>query len=406
MKTRKSHLSLPSCDVEKFLTSIYSQAPVSGLTHDYYKYPARFSPDFARSTIDVFSKPGDLVVDPFVGGGTTLVEARATGRIGIGTDLSPLAVFVTETKARPMQASDYDFLQEWFSYLPEQLNLRLESKVKYWDESGYLRNVKCPQTWPIRKSVELALCSIEKIQNKNRQNFARCVILKSAQWALDGRKSFPSASRFRERIFQNTNSMVEAGRAYSKKVREADKMAPAFGKRRTICRKGKAQEIASLVEALDRPAPKLILMSPPYPGVHILYHRWQVKGGKETPAPFWIANSLDGAGTSYYTMNARATNLDRYYSGVKSTFSALSEIVDSKSIIVQMVAFSDPADQLPRYLSVIERCGFEERFLSDHLDSSDGRIWRSVPSRKWHANSKGNLSSANEVVLIHTASSR
>ena len=50
-------------------------APVSGLTHNFYRYPARFSPAFVGEAIFALSSPGDWVMDPFVGGGTTLVEA-------------------------------------------------------------------------------------------------------------------------------------------------------------------------------------------------------------------------------------------------------------------------------------------------------------------------------------------
>ena len=60
-------------------------------------------------------------------------------------------------------------------------------------------------------------------------------------------------------------------------------------------------------------APKLVLTSPPYPGVHVLYHRWQVDGRKEAPLPFMIANKLDGAGSSYYTMGDRKYRLRRTY---------------------------------------------------------------------------------------------
>ena len=52
-------------------------------------------------------------------------------------------------------------------------------------------------------------------------------------------------------------------------------------------------------------APRLVVTSPPYPGVHVLYHRWQVDGRKEAPLPFMIANKLDGSGGSYYTMGDR-----------------------------------------------------------------------------------------------------
>lgn len=48
---------------------------------------------------------------------------------------------------------------------------------------------------------------------------------------------------------------------------------------------------------IDMRAPRLVATSPPYPGVHILYHRWQVDGRKEAPLPFVIANMLDGCGS-------------------------------------------------------------------------------------------------------------
>lgn len=54
---------------------------VQGLTHNFYRYPARFSPQFARTAIELFSKPGDVVLDPYVGGGTTIVEASVLNRI-------------------------------------------------------------------------------------------------------------------------------------------------------------------------------------------------------------------------------------------------------------------------------------------------------------------------------------
>ena len=62
--------------------------PVSGLTHRFYRYPARFSPIFARACIEAFSKPGDLVLDPYMGGGTTVVEAMALGRQAVGSDIN------------------------------------------------------------------------------------------------------------------------------------------------------------------------------------------------------------------------------------------------------------------------------------------------------------------------------
>ena len=89
-----THLYLTSALVD----AVQNNSPSRGLTHTFYKYPARFSPEFARSAITTFTKPGDVILDPFMGSGTTLVEALASGRNAIGSDISSLAYFVAQVK--------------------------------------------------------------------------------------------------------------------------------------------------------------------------------------------------------------------------------------------------------------------------------------------------------------------
>src|SRR6266700_804890 len=91
-------LRLDSDTMARFLASVHSRELVSGLTHNFYRYPARFSPQFARAAIEAFTRPGDLVLDPFMGGATTLVEARALARTGIGLDINELSCFVARAK--------------------------------------------------------------------------------------------------------------------------------------------------------------------------------------------------------------------------------------------------------------------------------------------------------------------
>ena len=83
---------------EKILESANNVNRVSGLTHNFYRYPARFSPVFAATAINLLSKPGDVVLNPYMGGGTTVVEAMAAGRHAIGSDLNSLAVFISNVK--------------------------------------------------------------------------------------------------------------------------------------------------------------------------------------------------------------------------------------------------------------------------------------------------------------------
>src|SRR2546428_803757 len=98
---------------EALIAGARDVAPVRGLTHGFYKYPARFSPAFARAAIETFTQPGDLVLDNHVGGGTTLVEALAIGRHAIGVDISPLAEFVARVKTTVFSESDLDRLESW-----------------------------------------------------------------------------------------------------------------------------------------------------------------------------------------------------------------------------------------------------------------------------------------------------
>jgi len=71
------------------------------LTHPFHTYPARLHPATARVLIEMIAKDArakSLVVDPFCGSGTTLVEARAAGLRAVGTDLNPLAVLIARAK--------------------------------------------------------------------------------------------------------------------------------------------------------------------------------------------------------------------------------------------------------------------------------------------------------------------
>ena len=69
--------------------------------HPMCSYLAMFPPGIPRYFIEQFTKPGDIVLDPFSGRGTAPLEACVSGRIGIGIDLSPLAYILTSAKLDP-----------------------------------------------------------------------------------------------------------------------------------------------------------------------------------------------------------------------------------------------------------------------------------------------------------------
>jgi hypothetical protein len=144
--------------------------------------------------------------------------------------------------------------------------------------------------------------------------------------------------------------------------------------------------------------PRLVFTSPPYASVHVLYHRWQYRGRKETPAPYWIARVPDGFYESYYTGGSRTpSGLEKYFTMIERAFSSVRQIMHPDGVVAQLVGFSDTASQLPRYLDAMKDAGFREWFPA----GSRQRLDRTVPNRKWYAKLKGEVDASSEILLFH-----
>jgi 16S rRNA G966 N2-methylase RsmD len=66
--------------------------------HALHPYAAKCPPPLVRYGLRYYSKPGETVLDPMAGSGTTLAEARRLGRHAIGYDIDPLARLIAEVK--------------------------------------------------------------------------------------------------------------------------------------------------------------------------------------------------------------------------------------------------------------------------------------------------------------------
>ena len=377
-------------DIARLRSAALDQSRVAGHTHQFYNYPARFSPGFAATAIEQFSKPGDLVLDPFVGGGTTIVEAVASGRLGVGCDLNSLAVFVTDVKTTFLPNSQQALIRQWLREVVPTLTYNRELRPAAMPCPVRTRNLEGRSTRHLRKVIALALDHLPEDLNSPVNRFLRCAILKTAQWALDGRLSIPSATQFRVRLQETIAKML----SQLSTLREA---AGPSSLRPTIVHDD-AVSLATRPPFSHGLRADLVVTSPPYPGVHVLYHRWQVHGRRETPAPFWIAASADGKGLSYYTLGGRHLPDHDYFSRLSSIFHSIRAITRTGAILVQTMGFSNPGRQLPRYLETMAQAGFSEIPPAPRT-----RIYRPVPSRRWHASIKGPTAASQEVIFVHQA---
>lgn len=375
-------------------------------THEFYRYPARFTPSLARAAIEAFTSPGDLVLDPFVGGGTTLVESRLTGRIGIGNDLNQLATFVARIKSTVYPGIVLDAVTEWAESVVPRLNIQMAEKPVTRAYASYLRNVEGADVWRLRRLINIAKKRADQSASPQVREFLRCAILRTSQWALDMRDNFPSVRVFRDALAANLSGMVEAAREYARQVRRMDRLVPTDQNQRTAILTGRAQDLSTSGRVLSYGPPKLVLTSPPYPGVYVNYHRWKLQGRLETPMPYWIAQQLDGKGIAYYTMSANARGRDddfgKYFTELEASFAAVASLCDEGTTVMQVVGFSEPKIQLPLYLETMGKAGFREVTFARCANAKDGRLWRDVPGRRWWTRSNGTATSK-EAVLFHRA---
>ncbi len=69
-------------------------------------YRACFKPQLPRFFIERLTAPGDKVYDPFMGRGTTVVEAALLGRVPCGCDINPLSQFLVRPRLNPPRPED------------------------------------------------------------------------------------------------------------------------------------------------------------------------------------------------------------------------------------------------------------------------------------------------------------
>jgi len=72
-------------------------------SHDLHAFAAKFPPQLPRAFIRSLTRYGDVVLDPMMGSGTTVVEALLEGRRGIGLDIDPLALRLSTVKTTRLE---------------------------------------------------------------------------------------------------------------------------------------------------------------------------------------------------------------------------------------------------------------------------------------------------------------
>jgi len=97
-----------SAEIPTFVNEFWTARQRQANALHEVSYRACFKPQLPRFFIERLTQPGDIVYDPFMGRGTTPIEAALLGRIPFGNDANPLSIIMTRPRLRPPQLSDVE----------------------------------------------------------------------------------------------------------------------------------------------------------------------------------------------------------------------------------------------------------------------------------------------------------
>lgn len=245
----------------------FANSTERGLTHGLHPWPARFIPDIPAAAIAQLTRPGDVVLDPFCGCGTTALEALRTGRGYIAGDVNPLAVRITEGKCEPPDPRARMTIYEWSRQLVTK-----EPTDELLDMAPEIPNIRYWFDGPVIAQLSYILHEIRalNVATSFLETVFSSIIVGVSHQESDTRyrrverevTADETLSRFRKRLFRALEMAATLDA-----VRRADE-----------ARNYLVLDARDIGQALPVGCAQLAVFSPPYPNSfdYHLYHRFRM----------------------------------------------------------------------------------------------------------------------------------
>lgn len=148
-----------------------------------HKYFARRPHNVFRYLIEAYTSEGDIILDPFCGGGVTLVEGVSSNRKIVATDVNPLATFISESETTFVSSDIYDNLTseilEKFNHLVSEHYVttcricKNKAQAKWYELTYKVICQNCKKVTPLSNN------------NKSRNGFYKCTHCSTEFSAVD-----------------------------------------------------------------------------------------------------------------------------------------------------------------------------------------------------------------------------
>jgi DNA modification methylase len=315
------------------------------LVHKFHSYPARFIPQLPLSFIKIFTKEGDMVLDPFCGCGTTLVEAFLNNRESVGNDFNPLAVLISKVKTTLIPVDEFQYLEKKINKTKRYIDLdywRIEERANNLPNRMVSKIFNKALIGKLEALREMIL-ELEQESRKDLYDLAR-VALSSAIWSLvENGNSLDVENTFIKKIQMMKKELLKMG----KLIR-----VPSLAK----IIKGDARKLEIDDELAD-----LIITSPPY--VNALdYYRVHMYNMLWLGMDFDIFRKHEIGGHSHFVAN-RFRLLSEYLGDMLRSIIEMNRTLKKNKMCVIVVGNSSLEYELIEshkyFVNFTKDCGFK-----------------------------------------------
>lgn len=144
-------------------------------SHAIHPFPAKFPPQLPKFFIENLTSPGEWVLDPMAGSGTTLLEAYLTNRNAIGVDIDPLAIKISKVKTSKIATDEIEMAyQEIINNIAHQQTETLLNTHKHrfdLDTLNFINYWFLPQTQLELLKLRLAIETVTEENTISRDFF-------------------------------------------------------------------------------------------------------------------------------------------------------------------------------------------------------------------------------------------
>ncbi|GIV17298.1 MAG: DNA modification methylase [Armatimonadota bacterium] len=212
----------------------FAQDAENSTMHNLHAFPAKYPPALPRLFIQHLTQPGEVVLDPMVGSGTTVLEAIRIDRHGIGVDVDPLALLLAQVKAAPpdptraFQSGSSVCNRAYLMLQRERPSLRREMRRRFDD-----RTLDFLDYWFARETQEELVALLLQIETEPdpeirqflRLCFSGIIVTKSGGVSLamdlahtrphkvERKTPRPAIEEFAKRLRKNVASIQQTGRS-------------------------------------------------------------------------------------------------------------------------------------------------------------------------------------------------